>query len=183
MVKTQKMSTQTMVTGAVLTALVVILQFISGYLTIGGGGVALSLVLIPIVIGTATCGKKIGAWLGFVFALVVLADKGTFFFYGMNIPGTIIIVLLKGVLCGYISGLVYEKSISKFPKKQYFSTLLAAIACPLTNTSVFLLGSLIFFRNWLVVAIIIVMINFVLELFANIIFAPVIVRIVNAVKK
>ncbi len=182
MKKTKSMSTQTMVTGAVLTALVAVLQFISGYLTIVGL-FTLSLVLIPIVIGTATCGKKIGAWLGFVFALVVLADKGTLVFYGMNIPGTVITVLVKGVLCGYISGLVYEKSINKFPKKQYLSTLLAAIACPLTNTTVFLLGSLIFFRDFIIGAIMIVMVNFVLELFANIIFAPVIVRIINAVKK
>ena len=175
-------NTRTLVIGAVLTALVAVLQFISGYLTIGGL-FTLSLVLIPIVIGTATCGKKVGAWLGFVFALVVLADKGTFLFYGMNIPGTIITVLLKGILCGYITGLVYETCTNHFKGKQYLSILLSAIACPITNTSIFLFGSLIFFRDFIIGAFVIVMVNFVLELSANIIFAPMILRIINAVKK
>ena len=54
-----KMSTQTMVLGAVLTALVVILQLMGGFIRLGM--FQISLVLLPIVIGAATCGIGVGA--------------------------------------------------------------------------------------------------------------------------
>jgi stage III sporulation protein AH len=68
------MSTETLTFGAILTALVVILQF----LAIGVRAVmpflpfTVSLVLIPIVIGAAKGGPYMGAWLGFVFGVIVL---------------------------------------------------------------------------------------------------------------
>ena len=40
------------------------------------GPFSISLVLIPIVIGAATCGIKIGAWLGLVFGAVVMVTGG-----------------------------------------------------------------------------------------------------------
>ena len=66
------MSTQAMVLGAVLTALVVILQLMGGFIRLGM--FQISLVLLPIVIGAATCGVGVGAWLGFVFGMVVLLN-------------------------------------------------------------------------------------------------------------
>ena len=99
------MSTKTLVLGAVLTALVVILQMMGASIKIGM--FSISLVLIPIVIGAATCGSLIGAWLGFVFGIVVLLSGDAAPFMAITVPGTVLIVLLKGTACGYLAGLVY----------------------------------------------------------------------------
>ena len=61
--------TEKLVLAALLTALVVLLQYLGAFVRFGP--FSISLVLIPIVIGAATCGASIGAWLGFVFGVVV----------------------------------------------------------------------------------------------------------------
>ena len=104
--KRQQMSTRTMVVAAMMTALVVILQYMGAIVKFGPFSV--SLVLIPIVIGTITCGEFVGAWLGFVFGLVVLLTGDAAPFMAVNIPGTIITVLIKGIACGYVSGACYK---------------------------------------------------------------------------
>ncbi len=190
--KNQKMSTQTLVMGAVLTAMVIILQFLAVYLR-ATGVFAISLVLIPIVIGTATCGKNMGAWLGFVFAVVVLLSGDANLFLPFNAPATIIVVLLKGILCGYVSGLVYELAM-KISNNIYVSTFTSAIICPIVNTGIFSIGCILFFMpviakftdNPNTVAYLFtgfIGINFLIELAINIIFSPIIVRILKAVKK
>jgi thiamine transporter ThiT len=69
----RKEQTRILALGAVFTALVIILQLMGSFIRFGP--FAISLVLVPIVIGAATCGYKIGAWLGFIFGVVVLARK------------------------------------------------------------------------------------------------------------
>lgn len=192
MKNTKSMSTQTMVTGAVLTALVIILQLLGSFIKFGP--FAISLVLIPIVIGTATCGKWIGAWLGFVFGLAVLLSGDATTFMVVNAPGTIITVLAKGTLCGLVSGLAYEGAMKILKNNTYLSTLIAAVICPIVNTGVFLLGCIIFFMptiiawsggsnvgTYMIVGL--VGINFLVELAVNIVFSPIVVRILEAVKK
>ena len=192
MVKTQKMSTQTLVTGAVLTALVVILQLMGTFVKFGP--FAISLVLIPIVIGTATCGKWVGAWLGFVFGLAVLLSGDAAAFMMVNVPGTIITVLAKGTLCGLVSGLAYEGVMKLLKGNIYLSTIIAAIVCPVVNTGIFLIGCLLFFLPTVTawaggtnvgtyMIVVLVGFNFLVELAVNIVFSPVIVRILKAVNK
>ena len=188
----QRMSTQTLVMSAVLTALVVILQMMGTVVKFGP--FAISLVLIPIVIGTATCGKGIGAWLGFVFGLVVLLSGDAAPFLAVNVPGTILIVLAKGTMCGLISGMAYEGALKLFKGNTYLSTVIAAIVCPVVNTGVFVIGCLFFFMptiaTWAggtsAIAYIfagMIGINFLVELAVNIVFSPIIVRILKAIKK
>lgn len=189
----KKMSTKTMVLGAVLTALVVILQFTGA--AIHFGPFSISLVLIPIVIGAATCGVGIGSWLGFVFGLVVLLSGDAGAFLAVNIPGTIITVLLKGTACGLLSGLAY-KALSKV--NRYVAVVAAAIVCPVVNTGIFLLGCLVFFMEtiseWAVTAGLganvgqymifgLVGTNFLFELGTNIIVSPIVVRLLNIKEK
>ena len=97
------MSTRTMVTGALLTALVIILQFVGASIKLGPFSV--SLVLIPIAIGAITCGKGIGTWLGFVFGMAVLLSGDAAPFLVVNTAGTIVTVLLKGMASGFVAGL------------------------------------------------------------------------------
>ncbi len=138
--QTQKPSIQTLAFGAVLTALVIVLQFMGSFIRFGP--FSISLVLIPIVIGAATCGSYMGAWLGFVFGVVVLISCDAAAFLAVNVPGTIITVLLKGTACGFCAGLVY-KAFARF--NRYIGVVAAAIVCPLVNTGVFLLGCWLFF--------------------------------------
>ena len=187
-----KMSTQTMVLGAVLTALVVILQLMGGFIRLGM--FQISLVLLPIVIGAATCGIGVGAWLGFVFGMVVLLNGDAAPFLAVSVPGTIITVLAKGIACGLTAGIVY-KALEKF--NRYAAVIAAAIVCPIVNTGVFLLGCLVFFMNTIrewgvaegytnVVGYMFLGLvggNFLVELASNIILSPAIVKLINIRKK
>lgn len=196
MVNKKQMSTRTMVVGALLTALVIILQFMGAAVRFGPFSV--SLVLIPIAIGAITCGKLVGTWLGLVFGVVVLASGDAAPFWAVNTPGTIITVLLKGMACGFISGLVYEVLVKVFGKNrknmQYVAATVAALVCPIVNTGIFLLGCLVFFMEtvtewaggsnvgtYMIVSL--VGVNFIFEMAVNIIFAPAISHIVKVVKK
>ncbi|MCH5189987.1 MAG: ECF transporter S component [Oscillospiraceae bacterium] len=178
--------------GGILTAVVVVLQLMGSFIKFGPFSV--SLVLVPIIVGAAMCGPYISTWLGLVFGVVVLLSGDAAAFLAIDIPGTIITVLLKGALCGLTAGLVFT-ACKKF--NTYLSVVLAAIICPITNTGIFLLGCRLFFfdaisewgagagfTNTAVYMIVgLVGWNFVFELVTNIILCPAIVRIVNALKK
>lgn len=182
-----RMSTENMVLLGILTALVVVLQGLAVFLKVVFGIFAPSLVLIPIVIGTATCGKKAGAWLGLVFSIMVFATGDANAFLAVNIPGTIITVLLKGVICGFAAGAVYE-ALAK--KNQTLAAITAAITCPVVNTGIFLLGCFAFFMETITewaggsnvgqyIIVGLVGLNFVFELGLNLVLSPIIVRILN----
>lgn len=183
--KISEMSTVKMVFAAILTALVVILQFIGQ--TIRLGPFMISLVLIPIAIGAAVCGPKIGGWLGFVFGIFVLISGDAAAFLAVNVLGTVITVLLKGMLCGLAAGIVY-KALER--KNRTLAVIVAAIVCPVVNTGVFLLGCVVFFMDTIVIwangnSVIKYMFlglvggNFLVELAINLVFGPTIVRLVN----
>lgn len=185
--KPRRRATETMVLGAILTALVVILQYLGQFIRFGP--FAISLVLVPIVIGAATCGPKVSTWLGFVFGLVVLLTDAAAFF-AISIPGTVITVLVKGAACGLIAGLVY-KMLEKF--NRYVAVAAAAIVCPIVNTGIFLLGCVLFFfetiQSWGMDAGFSGAIeymflglaggNFLFELAFNLVLSPVIVRLLR----
>lgn len=183
-----KKQTQKLVLGAIMTALVIVLQLLGQFIKLGPFSV--SLVLVPIVVGAAVCDFKIGAWLGFVFGAVVLISGDAAAFYAINVPGTIITVLLKGAMCGLCAGLVYKVLANK---NKYLAVMASAIVCPVVNTGIFLLGCKVFFMstitewgvaNGFASAAEYMFIgladgNFIFELVVNIVLAPVILRVIN----
>ena len=182
-------STRTLALCSILTALVVILQLMGAFLHFGMFSV--SLVLIPIVIGTATCGIGAGAWLGFVFGVVVLLSGDAGAFLAVNPLGTVITVLAKGILCGAIAGLAY-KALEKY--NRYLAVVVAAIVCPMVNTGVFLLGCLAFFMETITqwaggangvqyIFVGLIGLNFFVEVLVNLVLSPVIVRLINIREK
>lgn len=189
----RKQQTQTIVMGAIMTAFVIVLQTI-GSVTTFFGPFSTAVALIPIVIGAALCGPIIGAWLGFVFGMVVLITGGAALFWAFDIPGTIITVLVKGTVCGLVAGLSY-KLLARFNK--YLAVIIAALLCPLTNTAIFLLGCYMFFlphateiaaqlgmaQGGTALFWALAMGNFVLEIATNVILAPVILRVLKFAKK
>ena len=184
--------TQKIVGVALFTAIVVVLQLLGSFIRFGP--FSISLVLIPIVVGTALYGVGAGAWLGLVFGVTVLASGDASAFLAKNVPGTILTVLLKGIACGALSGLVY-RLIEK--KNKYAATICAAITAPIVNTGVFLLGCAIFFmptiEGWAAAAGVesagtymitgLAGLNFIAEFVVNIVLSPIIVRLIHLGKK
>ena len=186
----KKFSTRKLTGLAILTALVVILQF----LPIKGPFFLITLTLVPIVIGSALYGAFAGAWLGFIFGVTVLLSGDAAAFLTINIPGTIATVLVKGTLAGLAAGLVY-KLASKV--NRYFGVICAALVAPVVNTGIFLLGCRLFFMDtvngWAAASgyenvgaymiLSLVGINFLIELGVDLVCSPVILRLINIRKK
>lgn len=179
--------------GAMLTALVVVLQLVGSFIRFGP--FSISLVLIPIVIGAATCGPYIGAWLGLVFGVVVLISGDAAFFLQFNAPATVLVVLVKGVLSGLLAGFAY-RALEKC--NRYVAVVVAAVVCPLVNTGIFLIGCFLFFQEAVAVlaagagftgsvtAFMFVGLagfNFLFEMAFNLVLSPVVVRLLNIRKK
>lgn len=180
--------TQKIVGIGLFTAIVVALQLLAA--SIKFGPFSITLVLAPIVIGAALYGVGAGAWLGAAFGVSVLISGDAAAFMTINPAGTVITVLLKGMLAGLAAGLIY-KALEKTNKT--VAVILAGIACPIVNTGIFLAGCYLFFQEWLVsvfgttgfatVVTGLVSVNFAVELGINMVLASVIVRIIDIGKK
>ncbi len=176
---------------AIFTAIVIVLQLLGAFIRFGP--FSISLVMIPIVVGAALYGPAAGAWLGLAFGIVVLISGDAGAFLAVNPLGTIITVVTKGVLAGWISGLIY-KALSKH---EVPAALAASIAAPVINTGVFLIGCLIFFMptitEWATAAgaknvgtfmiVGLVGINFLIELALNLVLSSTITQLIRIGKK
>ena len=181
---------------ALLMALVVVMQFISGLIP-PVGGFSISLVLIPVVLGSALYGPGVGALLGGTFGVIVFincvtgADPGGAMVFQANPVLCFLVVMAKGMLAGLASGWVYRLLKCK---NTYLSMLCAAIICPVINTGVFVVCMLTFFKDvlsaWagggdLLTYILtgLVVANFLPEMIINVVFSPAGQRIVHVVQK
>jgi uncharacterized membrane protein len=185
----KKMNVSTIVGMGLLTAIVVVLQLVS--MALRFGMFSITLTLVPIVVGAALYNWKAGAWLGLVFGGAVLITGDAAAFLQINAIGTIITVLVKGAMAGLVAGLVYHL-ISK--KNQIAGVIAAAIAAPLVNTGIFLLGSAVFFLDtitmwagdtnvFVYMLVGLVGFNFFIELGINILLNPTILQIIRIGKK
>lgn len=190
--KNRTISTQALTLGALLTAMVVALQLLGSFIRFGP--FSISLVLLPIVIGAATCGPLVAGWLGLVFGAAVLLSGDAALFLSIHAPGTILTVLCKGFLCGLVAGYVYvlAKNFNR-----YFAVVLAAVACPFVNTGVFLIGCRLFFWETIVewamgagfanattyAFLGLVGANFLFELGVNLVLSPLVVRLLAIRRK
>lgn len=193
---------------ALFTAIIVVLQVIATFVRFGPFSITLT--LIPIVVGAALYGAGAGAYLGGVFGVVVLiacitgADAGGFILWSANPLLTAVLCLAKGILAGGVAGLLFtavakqRASHSAHPEKarvtssghMYLGVVLAAVAAPIVNTGIFLLGMVFFFNDILItwaggtplisyVIIGLTGVNFLIELIINIVLCPVVARIIK----
>ncbi len=187
-----KASTEKLVLLALFTALVALLSYLGGFIRIGGFA-SISLTLIPVVLGAALCGPLSGAWLGGVSGVIFFATADSAFWMSLSIPGTIITVMVKGILSGLAAGLVF-KLLEKV--NRYVAVIASAIVCPVVNTGIFLIGCLIFFMDTVnagaaaegmgtfgYLIVFFVGLNFVFELIFNVVFSPAIVKLLSIRKK
>ena len=188
--KRTTLQTERLVLAAILTAIVVILQVMAIVTRAVLPVFAVNLVLIPIVIGAAVGGVRVGTWLGFVSGVAILISGDASAFLTIDIAGTLITVLAKGALSGLVAAFVYN-AVEK--KDRYLAVLSAAVVCPVVNTGVFVLGCLAFFmdtiRAWgdglgyenafAYIFLGMIGINFVIELILNVVLSPVAVRLLD----
>lgn len=184
--------TKNMVGVGLFTAIIVVLQFLGGGIRFGM--FSISLVLLPIVVGAALYGWKSGACLGFAFGAAVLLSGDAAAFLAIDPIATVLVVLVKGMACGLMAGIVYHL-LAKVNRT--LAVFAAAIICPIVNTGVFLLGCQLFFLDTVAewgaamgyenaaayMFLGLAGVNFLIELCVNIVLAPVIVRLINIGKK
>jgi uncharacterized membrane protein len=145
-----------------------------------GGGTAINLALIPVVVGAILYGPVGGLTVGlFLGAVTLLPGQGAEGFY-VNWYMTILAIVLclaKTGLAGFLSGLAFKLL---FKKNYYVAIYAAAIIAPIVNTGTFLLlyGVLIYIMTGsaygptFVATAAAVWIVFLVELAVNILFAP-----------
>lgn len=188
---------------SIFTALVVVLQLVATFVKIGTFPVTLT--LVPIVVGAALYGPRAGAWLGFVFGVVVLiaciagADAGGAILWNLNPFMTALLCLVKGAAAGWVAALVYKALEKKTPTA---GVICAAIASPVVNTGIFCVGLVAFFSDtfnewmagWaaqtgnaanpiLYIFLSLVGVNFLIEMGINLVLSPIIERIIRLRKK
>lgn len=186
---------QKMVGLAIFTAVVIVLQLLGSFIKVGT--FSISLVLIPIVVGAAVYGAGAGAFLGGVFGVVVTiacingSDWGGNLLFTQSPALTILICMVKGIAAGAAAGWVYRLLTGK---NAYLAVAVSALAAPVVNTGLFCLGMRFFFYDTLVawaagqslvyyVFIGLIGVNFLLETLINLVCSPIILRILNAVKR
>lgn len=182
---------------ALLIAVMIVLQFVGTLLPIKIGPVSISFVLIPIVIGAAVYGPTAGAVLGGAFGIMANIfcangmDAGGHMVFQASPLLCILVVMAKGILCGYAAGWAY-RLVAKW--NDYVAMICAAIICPVVNTGVFLLGMRLFFMDVLqqwaggsniagYILTGIILVNFLPELILNVAVSPASQTIIHAINK
>ena len=184
----------------IFVALVLVIQLLGGAVKVGP--ISISLVLIPIAVGGILLGPLCGAVLGLTFGVATViggltgADPFTATLLNSGAWGavfTTLLCLVKGTMAGFVSALIYKLLA---PKSRVAAVLLAAVAAPVVNTGLFVLGALtvlnsLITQNFLgsgsniiyFVFIGCAGVNFLIELAVNVIFTPAIRRILTAVRR
>ncbi len=191
-------SIEKLVGTALLAALVLLLQL---FVVIPLGAYNITLTLVPIMIGAILYGPATGALLGGVFGLTVsyqvitgMAGALSTAMLQLAPVVTITVCILKGVLAGFVAGLVYKPFANS--SKKTLGVILSAISCPLVNTGIFVSALFVFYYDLMVqyaaenafagaVAFIfvgIVGLNFVVEFVINVLLIPLVLRLMAILK-
>ena len=189
-------NTKKLVTTALLTAVIVVLQTVASGIRIGPFTPTLS--LIPIIIGALLYGPMVGGFLGAVFGVIVIigvltgSEPMSTMMMQTNPVMTVVLCLAKGIAAGVIPALVYN--VLK-DKNDLVATALAAILAPVSNTGIFSIGLITVFMpiaeqfaaqlgfpnvaKFLFIGIIGT--NFLFELAVNVVLVPVVKRILKVI--
>lgn len=186
---------------AVFAALIIVLQMCAGYIKIGT--TSLSFVLVPIVLGGVLMGPAAGCALGALFGAITVIcgatglDQFTLYLLGETPLFTIFLCFAKAIAAGVIPALLY-KVIAR--KNKYVAVFAAAFAAPVINTGLFIAGAFIIsgtISNAMsslginiaglspiyIVFVLVVGVNFFVELAINAVCSPAIYTINKVVEK
>ncbi len=179
---------------AILLAIVVLFQTVLGSIRIGV--TSFSLVLIPIVLGSILISPFAGAFLGFVFGVIVLVfgitgqDAFTNFLFANHPVLTTLTCLVKGVAAGFMPGLIYGL-LNK--KHGFLAVCISSASAPILNTGIFVIFAFIMSDSMSVLAdgtsvvyfimIVCVGVNFLVEFLINVLVAPSLYSVINVLNK
>jgi len=189
-----------MVQLAFLAALEVVLMLI--YIPIGT--ISLNFGLVPIVIAGVlfgpVCGAMIGGVSGIVTMIQVLTGQSPFYLFlvATNPVAAALLCVIKTAAAGFLSGLVY-KLFMNFSKFKAANVIASAVVCPVVNTGIFALGMLSIFGKPLMdnpdfsalsggslvalVFVVLIGVNFFVELALNVVVCPVISKALFMMKR
>lgn len=160
-----------------LIALTVIFTLISNNIPIAG--ISINLSLITIALAAILYGELSGMLIGAVNGGLVMLSAAPFF--AINPVATVFVCLLKSMIAGLVAALIYKI----FKKKHdQIGAILATIVVPIVNTTIFIIGSLLFF-NGLIGDLITLFIsaNFIIEFIISALLSPTIYFIVKTYRK
>lgn len=130
--QTQKARIRNLTQLAMLSAIIIILAFTPlGYLSYGG--IEITFIAIPVVIGAILMGPCAGAILGGVFGFTSCLHPSAALFFSINPLFTIMLLFIPRILIGVFSGLI-AKAFSKNSKRFVFGAPIAALTGAVTNT-------------------------------------------------
>ncbi len=154
------------------------------------GSASITLVLPVIVIGAVICGPLVGAWLTVIPNLIAFGEAGIFMVYAP--AGCVATLLLKGLLAGFLAGVVYKRLSKKHP---IGAVTCAAVVAPTVNTLVFVMGCYLFIWEQLVelagengigigmLLLGLAGLNYIVEMIINVVLCPTILRIIQIAAK
>ena len=176
---------------AILGALVIVLQVIGNYVTLGP--ISINLALIPIAIGAIMFGPLAGALLGLVDGILCIVAPSTLIYFMPFAPfWTVVTCLVKTSAAGLLAGLVY-KLISK--KNGTVAIIVSSLLIPLINTGLFALASFTVISKAIAnlnsanmnamrfVFLFVIGWNFIFEFGVTTLLSPTIVKVINILRK
>lgn len=135
---------------ALLTAIIFVMAFTPlGYFKTGG--LSITLLPVPVIIGAIVMGPVTGAVLGLAFGVTSLIQCfglepfGTALM-GINPIGTILTCLIPRVAMGFLTGVVFA-ALSRLDKKKLLSFAATSLLGALFNTVFFMTFLVLFFYN------------------------------------
>ncbi|KAF5031260.1 ECF transporter, substrate-specific component [anaerobic digester metagenome] len=144
----KKRSAGKMVRTALLTAIIFVMAFTPlGYFKTGG--LSITLLPVPVIIGAIVMGPVTGAVLGLAFGMTSLIQCfglepfGTALM-GINPVGTILTCLLPRAAMGFLTGVVFAV-LSRMDKKKLLSFAATSLLGALFNTAFFMTFLVLFF--------------------------------------
>lgn len=183
----------------ILIALVIVLQLFASAIPMFG--ITLNFSLIPIALAGILMGWIGGAIVGFSCGLVVFItmavlgqEPSTAFLFQTNPVILTVMCIGKTTVAGIVSGLLF-KIIEK--RNSALAVGVSSIVIPIVNTAVYMIG-IVLMKNsasefmgltsssaGLVFSVVfgLIWLNFVLEMVINIIFTPVIYRVIKTLNK
>ena len=175
-----------------LIALFTALTVVFGLIKIPIMGVTVKMDLPVVILGAVILGPFAGAWLTVIPTLITFITGEAALFMTYSPFGTLLTLFLKGILAGLAAGFVYKALCKKHP---IGAVTCAAVAAPVVNSGVFLLGCYVFIWDQLVglaeqnhISILtlifgLVLMNFVIELVMNVVLCPTIFRVLQSATK
>lgn len=202
--KATTVSTHARVLRLVQLALLAALEIVLTVVVIQVGTINLNFGLTPIIIAAVVlgpvAGTVIGAISGIVTMIQVLTGQSAFYLFlvATNPVAASLLCVLKTAVAGLLAGLAY-KLICKVSKYKTLNAVIPAAVCPIVNTGIFALGMLTIFggammsdptiSSWAqgsgliaLVFVVLIGINFFVELALNVVVCPLICKALFASK-